>query len=350
MKKKNEKSERTHTEIICTLGPACSKFETMQKMFESGMTIARINMSHGTYDTLQALINEIKPLRRKGLALLIDTKGPEMRIGKFEKGEIELVKGQKFILTTRGVLGNEKEVRLRYKILVDEVKKGDIILACNGQIKMKVISVSSTDIVCKVLFGGKLSNNKSLNVPGLTPSGPYLSEQDKKDILFGMKNRPEYLALSFVSCAKDVKDVKKFLKSNKCDNVKIIAKIENEEGVQNASEILDECDGLMVARGDLGVEIPLEKLPIIQKKLISLCNVRRKFAIMATEMLESMTYALRPTRAEVTDVANAIFEEANATMLSGETSVGRDPVTVVKTMATIIREVEMVMYDTKVEF
>ncbi len=341
--------ERVNTKIICTLGPACEKFETMQKMFDAGMSVARINMSHGTYETLQKLIDTAKPLRKKGLGLLIDTKGPEIRIGTFEKNEVELKKGQKFTLTTRGVLGNEKEVRLRYKILVNQVKPGDTILGNNGQLKFKVMEVTNTDIVCKVLFGGKLSNNKSLNVPGVVPAAPYLSEQDKNDILFGMKNKPEYLALSFVSCAQDVKDVKKFLKAKKCDYVKIIAKIENESGVKNAGEILKECDGLMVARGDLGVEIPIEKVPMIQKKLISLCNVRRKFVIVATEMLESMTYSLRPTRAEVNDVANAIYEEANATMLSGETSVGRDPVLVVETMSKIIREVEKVMYNTKVE-
>ena len=234
-------------------------------------------------------------------------------------------------------------------MLVEQVKPGDKILANNGQIELKVTKVTKTDILCKVVFGGKLSNNKSLNVPGLVPAAPYLSEQDKSDILFGMKNNPEYLALSFVSCPQDVKDVKKFLKAKKCEPVKIIAKIENEAGVKNASEILKECDGLMVARGDLGVEIPIAKIPMIQKKLISLCNVQRKFVIVATEMLESMTNSLRPTRAEVTDVANAIYEEANATMLSGETSVGRDPVLVVQTMATIIREVEKVMYDTQIE-
>ena len=349
VRKKAEPMEKVNTKIICTLGPACENFETMQKMFDAGMSIGRINMSHGTYETLQKLIDTAKPLRRKGLGLLIDTKGPEMRIGTFERNEVELKKGQKFTLTTRGVIGTENEVRLRYKILVNQVKPGDTILANNGQIKMKVLEVTDTDIVTKVMFGGKLSNNKSLNVPGVVPAAPYLSEQDKQDILFGMKNKPEYLALSFVSCAQDVRDVKKFLKAKKCDYVKIIAKIENESGVKNAGEILKECDGLMVARGDLGVEIPLEKLPMIQKKLISLCNVRRKFVIVATEMLESMTYSLRPTRAEVTDVANAIYEEANATMLSGETSVGCDPVRVVETMSKIIREVEKVMYNTKIE-
>jgi len=338
---------KINTHIICTLGPASSTFEIQEKMFEKGMSVARINMSHGTYDTLQSLIDTAKPLRKEGLKLLIDTKGPEMRIGTFEKNEVELKKGQKFTFTTRGVLGNEKEVRLRYQILVKQVKPKDIILANNGQIKMRVLEVTNTDIVCKVLFGGKLSNNKSLNVPGIVPAAPYLSEQDKNDILFGMKNKPDFLALSFVSEAQNVRDVKAFLKKNKCPDVKIIAKIENEAGVKNAAEILEECDGLMVARGDLGVEIPLEKVPVIQKKLISLCNVRRKFVIVATEMLESMTYSLRPTRAEVNDVANAIYEEANATMLSGETSVGRDPVLVVDTMARVIKEVEDVVYNTE---
>lgn len=344
-----QEQDKVNTKIICTLGPASAKFETMQKMFDAGMNIARINMSHGTYESLQALIDTAKPLRKKGLGLLIDTKGPEIRIDTFENGSVELKQDQKFTLTTREVVGSVKEVKLRYKMLVEQVKPGDKILANNGQIELKVTKVTKTDILCKVVFGGKLSNNKSLNVPGLVPAAPYLSEQDKSDILFGMKNNPEYLALSFVSCPQDVKDVKRFLKAKKCEPVKIIAKIENEAGVKKASEILKECDGLMVARGDLGVEIPIAKIPMIQKKLISLCNVQRKFVVVATEMLESMTNSLRPTRAEVTDVANAIYEEANATMLSGETSVGRDPVLVVQTMASIIREVEKVMYDTKIE-
>lgn len=338
----------SNTDIICTIGPACATTEIMGKMMDAGMKIARINMSHGTYESLQALIDAMAPLRQKrGLKLMIDTKGPEIRIGKFEKGETFLKEGQKFVITSRQVLGTDDEVSVKYKELVKEVNVGDRIYANNALIVMKVTKKTDTDLVCKVEFGGKLSNNKSLNVPGIVPSTPYLSKVDKEDILFGIKNNPDYFALSFVSNRQNILDIKKFLKKNGYESAKLIAKIENAAGVQNAADILNECDGLMVARGDMGVEISIEKLPVIQKKLISLCNVQQKYVIVATEMLESMTHSTRPTRAEVNDVANAIYDETNATMLSGETSVGDNPVLVVQTMQKIISEVEDVMYNTK---
>ncbi len=340
---------RRMTKIICTLGPACDDIEILNQMYESGMNIARLNMSHGTIQSHQQMANKLQTLReQQSLQLLVDTKGPEMRISTFENGFIELHEGDTFVLTINDIVGNQKKVGLKYKALINEVKVGDKIYANNGMIVLQVVDLTDVDIFCKVIFGGKLSNNKSINVPNLVPSIPYLSEIDKLDIQFAIQNKADYLALSFVSDKQNVLDVKEFLKSNGADNIKIIAKIENAKGVENAEEILDVCDGLMVARGDLGVEIPLEKIPPIQKRLISLCNVKRKFCIVATEMLESMTNSTRPTRAEVSDVATAIYEETNATMLSGETASGIDPVLVVQTMAKIIDEIEKQMYFHKI--
>ena len=333
------------TKIVCTLGPACNDTNTLNEMFESGMNIARLNMSHGTHQTHQELIDKLVSLRRdKGLKILIDTKGPEIRIGTFENDYIMLEDNDEFTLTTLDILGDNTRVSLKYKELINDVKVGDKIYANNGMIVLQVKDITQTDIICNVLFGGKLSNNKSLNVPGVVPSTPYLSQADKIDLLFAIQNKADYIALSFVSNKHNIVDVKEFLKENGGENIQLIAKIENASGVENAEEILNECDGLMVARGDLGVEIPLEKIPPIQKRLISLCNVKRKFCIVATEMLESMTNSTRPTRAEVSDVATAIYEETNATMLSGETASGINPVLVVQTMAKIIDEIEKQMY------
>lgn len=338
------------TKIICTLGPACDDERILTQMNAAGMDIARLNMSHGTHETHQVLIDKIAPLRKKnGLKLLVDTKGPEIRIGTFKDGSVMLSEGDKFAFTTKDIAGTSKRVSLKYKNLINEVKAGDKIYANNGMMIFEVIEVTDTDIACRVLFGGKLSNNKGLNVPKVVPSTPYLSEADKSDILFAIKNNADYLAISFVSNKQNVLDIRKFLAENGGENIKIISKIENASGVENIEAILDASDGLMVARGDLGVEIPLEKIPPIQKKLISLCNVKRKFVVVATEMLESMTSSTRPTRAEVNDVANAIYEEASATMLSGETASGINPVLVVETMAKIINEAEKHIYGIKVK-
>ncbi len=332
------------TQIVCTIGPACNDEETLIKMFKAGMNIARLNMSHGTHETHQELIDKLEPLRKKGLKVLVDTKGPEIRIGTFKDGSVNLVTGEKFTLTSRNIEGNDKEVSLKYKQLVNEVKPGDKIFANNGMIILEVKKVTKTDIQCEILFGGKLSNNKGLNVPGVVPSTPFISEADASDIMFAIKNKVDYIALSFVSTKSNVNDVRKFLAKNSDKYIKLIAKIENSRGVKNAESILDVCEGLMVARGDLGVEVPMEKLPPIQRRLIALCNVRKKSCIVATEMLESMTNSTRPTRAEVNDVASAIYQEATATMLSGETASGIDPVNVVQTMAKIIDEVEKHKY------
>ena len=333
------------TKIVCTIGPASSDLETMTAMFNSGMTVARLNMSHGTHESHQKLIDTMAPLRKKGLKLMIDTKGPEIRIGTFEQGSIILTEGQKFTFTTKDTIGNNEIVSLKYKDLINDVKVGDKVFANNGLLVLRITKITKTDIICEVEFGGKLSNNKSLNVPGVVPSTPYISPSDEADILFALKNNADYLALSFVSNAKNVADVRKLIAQNGGnDSIQLISKIENAHGVNNAAEILDISDGLMVARGDLGVEIPLYKIPPIQKKLISLCNVKKKICIVATEMLESMTNSTRPTRAEVNDVASAIYEEATATMLSGETAAGINPVLVVQTMGQIIDEVEKHMY------
>ena len=306
-------------------------------------------MSHGTHETHQELIDKIAPLRKKGLKLLIDTKGPEIRIGTFKNGFTQLVEGEKFTFTSKDIIGNDKEVSLKYKNLVNEVKVGDRIYASNALIVLEILKVTKTDIKCKVIFGGKLSNNKSLNVPGVIPSTPYLSEVDKQDILFGIKNKADILAISFVSNKQNVLDIRKFLKENGGENIEIISKIENSSGVDKIDQIIDASDGIMVARGDLGVEIPIEKIPPVQKKLVSLCNVKKKTCIVATEMLESMTNSTRPTRAEVNDVATAVYEEATATMLSGETASGIDPVGVVKTMVRIINETEKHIYGVNVK-
>lgn len=337
------------TKIICTLGPASNTVDVLNKMMDEGMDIARLNMSHGTIATQQSIADTLVNLRaERGLQLLVDTKGPEMRIGCFKNSQAELKEGALFTFTANEVLGNENIVSLKYKNLVNEVKVGDKIFANNGRIVLEIVELTTTDIVCKVLFGGVLSDNKGLNVPNVVPSVPYISPKDELDLQFAIDNRADFLALSFVSCAQNVRDVKNFLAKNGAKNIKLITKIENASGVENIEEILNECDGVMVARGDLGVEIPLEKIPPIQKKLISLCNVNRKCCIVATEMLESMINSTRPTRAEVNDVANAIYEEATATMLSGETAVGIDPVNVVRTMQKIIVEAEKHIYGVSV--
>ena len=338
------------TKIVCTIGPASSDLETLTAMFNSGMNVARLNMSHGTHESHQKLIDTLAPLRKKGLKLMIDTKGPEIRIGTFEQGSVFLENGQRFTFTTKDVLGNQNGVSLKYKELINDVRVGDKIYANNGLLVLSIQKITKTDIICCVEFGGKLSNNKSLNVPGVVPNSPYISPADHDDILFALKNNADYLALSFVSSAKNVLDVRKLIANNAPDaQIQLISKIENAHGVNHAPDILDVSDGLMVARGDLGVEIPLYKIPPIQKKLISLCNVKKKICIVATEMLESMTNSTRPTRAEVNDVAAAIYEEATATMLSGETAAGINPLLVVQTMGQIIDEVEKHMYQIKVK-
>ena len=331
------------TKIICTIGPASSNVKTLEEMAKAGMDVARINMSHGTLQSRKEIVDQLNFIRiahNNPIALMCDTKGPEIRIGKFKNGEAVLKQNHTFILTSRDVVGDETIVGLVYKKLVKEVNIGDKIYANNGLVVLRVKQITETDIICKVLFGGKLTNNKGLNVPGIVPEGDYLSDVDKEDLLFAIESKADFIAASFVSNKNDVLSLKKFLKQNGGENIKIISKIENASGIKNILDIIKVSDGIMVARGDLGVEIPLEKLPNIQKKIISQCLDYGKLVIVATEMLESMTTSVRPTRAEVSDVANAIYEKASATMLSGETAIGKHPALVVKTMSKILVEAE----------
>ncbi|MFA6860002.1 MAG: pyruvate kinase [Clostridia bacterium] len=329
--------------IICTIGPSCDTKEKLIELVKNGMNSARLNMSHGTIESHQKNISLIKKIREElgvSLPIIIDTKGPEMRIKTFENDGVFLENGQSFSLTTREINGNEKEVSLAYKPLIEKINIGNLIFANNGMLSLEVEQITKTDIICKVLSGGKLTNNKGLNVPGVVPSGPYLSEKDKNDLSLAIKNEVEFIAASFISNNENVLELRKFLKENGGEKISIISKIENNSGVENIDSIILESDGVMIARGDMGVELPAEKLPAIQKNIIRKCNKHGKIVIVATEMLESMTENLRPTRAEVSDVANAIYDEATSVMLSGETAVGKHPEMVVDMMKKIIKETE----------
>ncbi len=331
------------TKIVCTLGPACDSRETVVEMCKSGMNVARLNFSHGTHDDHKKRIETIKSVREElGLpvALLLDTKGPEYRIKTFENGKIMLKDGDNFTFTADEIEGDETKISVNYKGLANDLEIGDKILLNNGLLIFEVESLSDTDVNCKVLVGGELSDRKSMSFPNKTLKQVYLSEQDKQDILFGIENDIDFLACSFVSCKQDLIDVKEFLQQNGARDIDIIAKIENRSGVDNIEEICEVCDGIMIARGDMGVEIPFEELPAIQKKLITKCRLLGKRVITATEMLESMIYNPRPTRAEISDVANAVYDGTSAIMLSGETAAGKYPVLAVKTMAKIAENTE----------
>ncbi len=331
------------TKIVCTIGPACNNEETLTGMCLAGMNVARLNFSHGTHEDHKKNIELIKRVREKlklPIAILLDTKGPEYRIGLFENGKIELAEGDKFTFTSREIMGNKECVSVNYKLLPEEMQVGDIILLNNGLVSFEVESVEATEIHCKVLDGGELSNRKSMSFPNKVLKQTYLSDYDKSDLLFGIENDVDFIACSFVSCRQDLIDVKSFLHQNGGDNFDIIAKIENRSGVDNIKDICKECDGIMIGRGDMGVEIPFEELPAIQKHLITTCRMLGKRVITATEMLESMIHNPRPTRAEISDVANAVYDGTSAIMLSGETAAGKYPVLTVKTMARIARQTE----------
>lgn len=325
------------TKIICTLGPATDREGIMEQLIETGMNVARFNFSHGGHEDHRRRFLELKKLRnklKKPVAALLDTKGPEIRVRDFENGRIVLVSGEEFTLTTREIMGNEKEVSITYDGLVKDVSSGDRILLDDGLLELQVKEVSDTDIVCEVIIGGPLSNHKGINVPGISLSLPYISESDEKDLLFGIETGFDFVAASFVRSARDVEEIRKLLDSHGGEAIQIISKIENKEGVDNIDEILKVSDGIMIARGDMGVEIPLEDVPAIQKKLIQKCYASGKVAITATQMLESMVQHPRPTRAEATDVANAIYDGTSAIMLSGETAAGKYPV---ESLATMVR-------------
>ena len=331
------------TKIVCTIGPACANEEILTKMCLAGMNVARLNFSHGTYETHQKYIDLIKSVREKlnvPIAIMLDTKGPEYRIGTFENDSIELQDGDMFVFTTDDIAGTQEKVSVSYKNLPNDLKVDDKILVNNGLVVFKVVDIKGNDIYCRTVIGGKLSNNKSMSFPGKVSSQKYLSEQDKNDILFGLKNDIDFIACSFVSCKQNLLDVQALLNDNNKPHVELIAKIENRAGVDNIEEICEACDGIMVARGDLGVEIPFVEVPAVQKNLLTKCRLLGKRAVTATEMLESMTHNPRPTRAEISDVANAIYDGTSAIMLSGETAAGDYPVEAVQTMADIARETE----------
>ena len=331
------------TKIICTLGPAVDNSEVLEKLILAGMDVARINFSHGNYQDQEPRIENFKKVREKvgrSVALLLDTKGPEIRIGKFENGKIELNPGDTFTLVNEEILGNKEKVSITYKNLYNEVEKGTIILINDGLIKIEVQEIKGTDIICKVIDGGELTNTKSINIPGMAINLPSPTQKDIEDITFGVKAGFDYIAASFVRTAQDVLNIRKVLEENGGEHIKIISKIENRQGIDSFDEILAVSDGIMVARGDLGVEIPMEEVPIRQKEFISKCNKAGKPVVIATQMLESMIHNPRPTRAEVSDVANAVYDMASCIMLSGESAMGEYPVECVQTMVKICEAIE----------
>ena len=331
------------TKIICTLGPSSESKEVIAAMADAGMNVARINFSHGTHEQHAAKIATIKEVRAEKnipLPILLDTKGPEFRIKTFENGKIFLKAGESFTFTTDDIIGDERRVSVSFAGICDELQAGDKILLNNGLIVFKVVSIEKPNVKCVVEIGGELSNRKSMFFPQKELRLDFLSEQDKADLLFGIEQEVDFVALSFVSRAQDVIDAKKFLAEHGGAHIDVIAKIENRAGVKNLIDIMQESDGIMVARGDLGVEIPFEELPDIQKYIISTCRIYGKRVITATEMLESMIHNPRPTRAEISDVANAVYDGTSAVMLSGETAAGQFPVQSVDAMAKIVKRAE----------
>ena len=326
------------TKIICTIGPASENKETLTQMVKAGMNVARLNFSHGTYPEHQKKIDLIKEVRSElgvPLGIMLDTKGPEYRIRTFRNGKITVKEGDTFTFTTDEVEGDETRVSVNYKGLVNDLSIGDRILVNNGLVVFEVTALEGPNAVCRVVIGGVLSNRKSMCFPNKVMTGPYLSEQDKQDLLFGIQNDVDFVAASFVSTKSDMEELKSFLMANGGGNIDLIAKIENRSGVDNVEEICEIADGIMIARGDLGVEIPFVEVPAVQKRLTSVCRLLGKRVITATEMLESMIQNPRPTRAEISDVANAVYDGSSAVMLSGESAAGKYPVEAVKTMADI---------------
>lgn len=326
------------TKVICTIGPACDNEETLTRMCKEGMNVARLNFSHGTHEDHQAKIELIKKVREKlgmPISIMLDTKGPEYRIKTFENKKITLNDGDTFTFTVDDVVGNCERVSVNYDHLTEDLAEGDKILVNNGLVIFEVSEIKGHDVVCKVVTGGELSDRKSMSFPNKVMKHDFLSEQDKSDLLFGIKNDVDFVAASFVSKLSDVKAIRDFLDKNGGHDIDVIAKIENRSGVDNIDEICTLADGIMVARGDLGVEIPFIEVPSIQKYLINKCRMLGKRVITATEMLESMIHNPRPTRAELSDVANAVYDGSSAIMLSGETASGKYPVEAVKNMVEI---------------
>lgn len=332
------------TKIICTLGPASGTYDQIKKMALAGMNVARINMSHGVYEEHQIKIDNVKKVRRSlgmPIPIMIDTKGPEIRIGTFENGKIEVTEGMKFQFVNREIVGNEERVSITYKDLYKDIAVGDKILLNDGLLIFTVTDIAKDGTIrAEAQNSGVLSDRKGLFVPNVKLNMPFLSEQDKRDLDFGIKNGAEMYAASFVQDGQSVREIREYLASHGAKDACIVSKIESQSGVDNIDEIIKESDGIMVARGDLGVELPYEKLPAMQKMLITKSRMQGKFVITATEMLESMITKLRPTRAEIVDVANAVYDGSSCVMLSGESAVGINPPNTIATMARIAEEAE----------
>ncbi len=330
------------TKIICTIGPASESEERLRELMLAGMNVARFNFSHGTHEEQKAKYERVLKVRKElGLpvATMLDTKGPEIRLRDFEGGKVELRAGETFTLTTEEIMGTAQRATISYKNLKNDISVGTTLLIDDGLIELEVEKISGEDIICRVINGGFVSNHKGVNVPGAILSMPYISDADMEDILFGIKEGYELIAASFVRSKEDIYELRKILQEHGSD-MKIIAKIENMQGIENLEEILEASDGVMVARGDMGVEIPMEEVPVLQKKMIKMANAQGKHVITATQMLESMINHPRPTRAEATDIANAIYDGTTAIMLSGESAAGKYPVEAVKTMARIAESAE----------
>ena len=330
------------TKIICTLGPASDTPEMMEALIKSGMNVARFNFSHGSHQEHKGRLDTLKAAREKldiPVGALLDTKGPEIRLKTFAEGKEVLEAGQTFTLTTREVVGSKEICGISYRNLPQDVKVGTTIMLDDGLIRMTALEVTETDIVCRVENGGPIKDRKGVNVPGVHLSMPYMSKQDREDILFGIQEGFDYVAASFCRSAQDVLEIRRLLDEHQ-SNMRIIAKLENQEGVDNVDEILAVADGIMIARGDMGVEIDFTEIPVIQKDLISRALSVGKHVITATQMLDSMSANPRPTRAEITDVANAVYDGTSAVMLSGETAAGKYPVETLQTMAAIAERTE----------
>jgi len=332
------------TKIVCTLGPATSSEDMVSKLIEAGMNVARLNFSHGTYEEFKqsiALIRDVSRRLKQPVAILQDLQGPKLRINTFKTGKVQLKKGDPFSITTDSIIGNKRRVATSYKQLPQDVYPGDKILLDDGLIQLKVTDVQSNQVICEIIEGGELSDHKGINLPNVNISQPSITEKDCEDLLFGIEQGVDLVAISFVRSADDIRKVKNII-AEKNSDIQVIAKLEKPEAINKLDDILTIADGVMVARGDLGVEMPLEKVPPLQKKIIRLALQKGKPVITATQMLESMRFYSRPTRAEVSDVANAIFDSSDAVMLSAETAVGKYPIETVRTMAKIIKEAEQV--------
>ena len=338
------------TKIVCTLGPASRQENVLRQMIDKGMNVARLNFSHGTHEYHQETIDMIKRIREDAgvpLAIILDTKGPEIRTGDFEQERVELKEGSQFTLTTRDVPGTEEIVSITYKELPQDLEPGNTVLIDDGSIELRVQKCTDTDIICDVINGGMVSNHKGINVPCVHLNMPYMSQADKDDVRFGVEQDVDFIAASFVRCEEDIKELRNFVDYYGGKNIKLISKIENVEGIENFDAILSHSDGIMVARGDMGVEVEYERLPGLQKRFITACYKAGKMVITATQMLESMIEHPHPTRAEITDVANAVFDGTSAVMLSGETAMGKYPVLTVEVMAKIARQAEKDYFELK---